>query len=355
MIYFELEPLSTLADRRHLLAYVEVHALASGFSGLDDIDLDQDALTQAYIESLPKIEREDLREEPQHAFTILREQIEAAIIEETIETEAVMGADYPFLPRSDPGILLELKPKGDITAFGWCYIALQIFALDQRDHLAFRATHEHSDLKDPRAYFRRVFYPLFELMAGVVVANDHAGIPVFLSDCRSASALLRRLGYACELFQKGTVKQKQQLDINEADANDGGIDAIVGVFGETGLQRTIFVAATVQKENLRKKMIGRDEVDRLLGFLVSPKPWRPCYGTLVHPEPFDEGVKLMCAEKNCGYLAREHILSKLRKLSAVPELVDQANHDIQLLIRSRMKPFRHLRFQREFDFLRLAK
>lgn len=352
MIYFVIEPLSDLVDGHLLLATAELHALTGGTFEFADWDIDHDSLTTAFIESADPDVKEGMIEEPLHARAMLKEYLESLVIEAAREADAAMGAHYPFLILPRPGVLLEAKMKEEIDEFAWCYIALQMFLLDQ-DRLISFGTILPEPIVDARLYSRRAMFALFEVIAGITVANSRHGFPVFFSSSRSSQKLLRRIKYACKIFGRGTPKSADLLHPVEADANDAGVDVVVGEFGPTGLFHTTLVGATVQEGQLRSKRIGDAEIRRLMNYLVNQLHWYPTQGVLVHPQPFDEGTRYRCAEANCGYMSREDIVQNLRPLPSTVPKATAANRSMRALARTGLLPLKPLHMQVEFTRLPL--
>jgi hypothetical protein len=311
--YLELRDIDTLLDEQQLLAYAELIALGLGECGMHALPIDESLLTSAYVSSQLMADRQDLLEEPQFAFQLAKEEIESKIAEAAQKHSSALGDVYPFVIAPRPGVLLQRKPETSANLEGLCYLGLQIHLLYSEELLSFGLEPNQVGL-DPAAAFTAPFAKLFEVISGIVVANHRRGIPVLLSESRSAATLRRALAVVCRISGQGRPKAGADLNLRQLKANDGGIDAVVLRFENGRLHDTALVGATVQKSNLSTKTIGPTQIGRFEGFLVDSTALRQISGSFAHPDPFKDSTRHVCAEANCHYYHRELIISHLHPL-----------------------------------------
>jgi hypothetical protein len=265
------------------------------------------------VSSQPMIDRQDLREEPQFAFQVAKEEIESKIIEAAQRNGESLGDAYPFVIAPRPGVLLKRKQETSENVEGLCYMSLQIHLLYSGEMLSFG--HEPNQVgPDPADAFTAPFAKLFEVISGIAVANHRKGVPILLSESRSIDSLSHALGMICKIAGQGRPKAKADLNLRQLNANDGGIDAVVLQFENNRLHETSLVGATVQKGSLATKTIGPTQIGRFEGFLVDSTALRQISGSFAHPDPFKESTRHVCAEANCHYYHRDMIIKHLHPL-----------------------------------------
>jgi hypothetical protein len=314
MTYLELPDIESLLEPRHQLAFAELIALVLGESGIDNLPIDERLLTDAFVLSQPMIDRPGLNEEPQFALQAAKEQIESTILEEAKRNSEILGDTYPFEISPRQGILLQRKLAASENIEGMCYMSMQIYLLHAEKLLSFGHESEPS-LEDPANAFLKPFAKLFEVISGIAVANHRNGLPVLLSESRSFRSLIKALGSVCSTADRGQPKTKDQLNPLQKHANDGGIDAVVLRFDNNILHETTLVGATIQKDNIRQKMIGHTQVGRFRNFLLDNHSMNPMTGSFAHPDQYRDHARDVCAEANCTYYHRELILRHLRPLA----------------------------------------
>ena len=111
----------------------------------------------------------------------------------------------------------------------------------------------------------------------------------------------------------GTVREEEELEANQINVNDGGVDA----FGLTTHQGNIqpdaecyVLGATLQKDSRKHKIVGPAELGRLRGFFHHG-PNVAYTGVLAVPFEGTDAEANNCRDENCVYFPLEAIQTNL--------------------------------------------
>lgn len=348
MSFFQLKELEVVADPQVILAFAEIISFVAGECGMDDLPFDEDQLAANFARSKPPEEREDLLEEPQFALQAAKEEVEAAILEGAAFNSALMGQSYPFEIAPRAGVLLSRKPNIRRSLEGLLYVSMQLHLIYSEELLEF-GTMPGGRADKPHLDFTQPFEKLFEVIAGISVANSIDGHLVLLSESRSAASLLKRLTEICRISGVGAPKALALLNVNQAAANDGGIDAVVLDKNGNDLHATILVGATIQKSNLSIKMVTPTSINRFRGFLIDGDALAPYRACFAHPMPLSAGRKGECRLANCSYFHKDLIIKNLRPLNGATTPARNCRAASRRAARTQLMRIEKLVFHIEFD------
>lgn len=353
MSFFQLKELETIHDPQVLLAIAEALSFAAGECSIDDIPCDGDQLAENFARSRPLGERAGLLEEPQFALQAAKEEIEAAIIEAARYNSQLLDQQYPFEIAPRAGILLARKPEMRSNFEGLCYVSMQLHLIYSEELLEFGIVPGGRQEK-PHLDFTQPFEKLFEVIAGISVSRNIGGHLVLLSESRSAATLLKNLNEVCRVAGVGQPKPQDLLNVNQAAANDGGIDAVVLDKNGNELHETTLVGATIQKSGLPNKMVSPTSINRFKGFLIDGDALAPYRGCFAHPMAASPGRKGQCGLANCTYFHRDLILQNLRPLNGDSLLARNCRSAARRAARPPLQKLEQLIFRVDFDDYQLA-
>lgn len=307
MMYFQINPLDNIiTDSRAALALAEVHAYFSGQFQWEDVPFDQETVTSSYLESLPDDEQMEIGDEPQNVFQFALEKQVGIILAAARNHRKMLGEDYPFEIEPEDGVILRRKTAPPTTVYGNCYIVLQIYTLSVEGIIQF---YKIADNDPADADFRRLFDDIFEVISGIAVANNQRG-SVFLNGSeRSSEKLLLRLNKYTKILNAGVVKNFADLNADERNANDGGIDALVVTHSNRIPHELYLVGATVQKSSVEQKIVGMDRITRFSDFFTTRIA--PARGAFVHHMPHIGAYRLKCSRMQCAYYYYENIIENI--------------------------------------------
>ncbi|WP_147393241.1 hypothetical protein [Oceaniradius stylonematis] len=353
MSYFQIKELERVEDDDIHLAIAEIMAVCLGECGIEDIPCDNDELAKNYANSRPKDQRLGYLEEPQLARKEALDNIEGSIRILAESRAEQLGRWYPFVVAPRDGVLLARKAGLRENVEGTCYLCMQLHLLYSADRIEFGMLPGGREEK-PHLDFTQPFQKLFEIIAGIAIANETGGLPILLGESRSTKRqLLARLSSVCRCAERGAAKAFDQLNLNQRQSNDGGIDAVILKKKEDELQETILVGATIQKSHLRKKMVDPQAIHRFRGFLIDGDALSPYRGFFAHPMPYDIGRRGLCGETNCRYFHKDDILRNLRPLSDAPPIASYRKTSAERSAIVQLRRIGQLTFRLEFDDYRI--
>ena len=266
------------------------------------------------------------------------EEIENRIVNEARRASDELPFDYPFNIRPEGGIILSLRGGFAKNIFGASYLSMQLEML-YREGFAYFGDENDSNRKPESAFFN-CYTRIFEVLSAIAVANLKGGTPILIGSSRSvAEALLPALEEVCRIIGRGGPKTMAQLNRTQQRANDGGVDAIIVVNNGCHVYESSYVSATIQRTDLRNKVMGPDRRRRVQNYFLDYTVLGPQTGMLTHSGQYDVGIYEICSEGDCGYLSREEILKRLymgnitekRKKRSVYKNLKEAGRQMEIL------------------------
>lgn len=307
----DLGPINSGSAIGNTLSAVEVIALLRGSVRVDELIWDEDALTNWYIDERVELELQaDYREEIRTAIDEAKEVTVSEILAEIEKRQGLLGEAYPFRSKLDEGVLLELRDDVACLPQTACYLWIAVFRASQSND-------DHLTLDDAaKDAIRSHFANAFEIISAYALLGRADGPSWYLGSVRSADKLLKVLNYVTGRVGSGSVKTRYQLQANQINANDGGIDVIL-------VERRMppmgyLLGATIQKADRRKKIIGRDEVQRFHDFFVR-RIGAVFVGVLATPYDPREDERINCEDRQCLYFHGDVIMELLGKSLACVE------------------------------------
>jgi hypothetical protein len=122
--------------------------------------------------------------------------------------------------------------------------------------------------------------------------------------------LIDHLNSVAAFLPGAILKNVGDLQDHQRNRNDLGVDVLsIKVFGGQFRQDShmVLLGATIQKSQLRNKIMGGPEIMAFRGFFLAI-PGVPIWTALAVPHDFNRTLQLNCAEQNCIYIHFEDIL-----------------------------------------------
>ena len=308
-----LEPILSVEHVSEAASMAEITAAFDITVAFSDIPIDDEPFRSSYIDALIKdgIDDEtlkDYKEEPSFSLGEAKETFESVLIAELERRSDELGSAYPFRIGTAGNIILERKNSIRLAPVSIAYLFFRAFKLTQvvEAYLSFL-----SRTLDGMAEFRKTFTRIFEITACYALAAKTEGAVWMSGQHRGSTAFLEFLNDVTEFIGDGDVKTHDQLGENQQKVNDGGIDGI-GFDTRQGVLTAdvngFMLGATIQKSSRSKKIIGNDEIQRVLRFFVTP-PAIPFQGVMAIPFAQTLAEKQNCSDRRCIYLPEAEILS----------------------------------------------
>jgi hypothetical protein len=296
-------PIASGDNVANLLFALEIDALVRGIVSQGEIGWDDDSLVEWYIDhAVAPGELEAYREEYRTALDEAKGAILSELIQEIDRKVELLGPVYPFKTNMVEGILLEREIPEHCLPQTICYLWLALF----------RASQEKNDLLTvtavEKANIRSLFEKAFEIISAYAVMGRADGPAWYFGSSRSVKKLLRILTHVTRRVRSGAVKQYEQLQENQLQDNDGGVDALLI---ERRDDATAFlIGATIQLSDRRKKIVGPEAILRFNDYFVN-RITAAIQGVLTVPYDKTDREKINCAAKNCLYFHADLIIEYL--------------------------------------------
>lgn len=299
----EIAPVAHGEQVKAIAFAIELYTFLNGEFREDALEWDIDPLADWYVENVvPDEDREAYNEERQLAEDEVRQSILVELSHHFQAHGHIFGDSYPFEADRANGLLLQRKVQFDCSPQFVCYLWLALF----------RASHEPTECviigDDDKSYIHAQFANVFEIVAAYATIGRMPGTTWYLGSSRSATKLVRRLGHATRVIGTGVPKPLNQLDLNQVNDNDGGVDILH--FAEDDVQSLILVGATIQKANRKSKIIGGREKNRFRNFFIQEIAL-PHQGVMAVPFDHSEVDQLNCAQEDCQYFCIDVITKAL--------------------------------------------
>jgi hypothetical protein len=304
-VNLEFQPISSVFDATEWLPFVEILALFNGSCAIDDFDWDEGSLLDSLLEDTADIVlRTDYEAEPNTGIQVAKDRFISDLIEQIEERRKILGVAYPFNLPNDGAVLLERKPTSEVSEAAIAYLWLSLFWVfsSQSDYLIVSKT--------DREEFVRQFSKIFEWICCLLMTSRSPSAVWYFGDSRDSREFLRRLQKVVERVGNGTVKDFNQLQVNQQGTNDGGVDILaVPTYNNVLVPNTtaFLVGATIQKTDRTGKILGHDQITRYRDyFLVGPL--LAYQGVLAVPFDGTAIDQANCRDKNCVYINKAEIL-----------------------------------------------
>ena len=296
-------------DVKSLAFAIEVLAFLRGSVREDDLEWDSDPLREWYIRTIvDKADEAAYKEEQQLAEDEARESILHELQSFFRARSALLSKGYPFRMERENGILLRREGDFEFSVGSACYLWLALF----------RASHAQSEclvmMSEHKKSIHTLFTDAFELVVAFAALGGHKGYCWRLGSSRDTRTLNKRLNYISRRVGSGLVKSINDLAINQANDNDGGIDVIH--YKEPAEPQIRLIGATIQRTNRRNKImteVGKKRFRRLFQNEIA----LPHLAVLAVPFDSSEAEELNCAEADCHYYHGDLLIDYIGRLDDV--------------------------------------
>ena len=247
-----LSPILDIDDPELLLSVLELFAFARGEALFSDLDIDFETVLQD-VEATPEHyclddERDLLRNEPVAARQLLEELAMDKVFRLVEERETRFGRNYAFkrIPEK-PGTLL-LKNFDELNGAAFATAWLSFFSALNAENLL-------NMLPSEKRAIRMLYAKVFELVALMAATSIGSAVGWWTGRSWTQDAKVQNFQRLCDLVGYGTVKDPQQWEEAQKQANDAGMDGfLVTTVGGKVSNASVCIAlgATVQKKQRRK-------------------------------------------------------------------------------------------------------
>ena len=318
----EFSPIVSFNQINIAASIMEMSAMANGTGLVDDFSLDEDELLSEMKADPAAFQLEGsevfLKEEEFAAKALAKEIFVSRLSELVLNKEIFFDVAYPFECSGPNPLTLTLKKQEERHPVGMAIIALSLFCLWQEQNISQVTTVD-------RREFTKLFAPLFELISTYALAGDVNCAIWWTGKSRSREAFSRKLNSIIEFVGSGTLKNAKEMEENQLNVNDGGIDgiSISTVDGKVQADAVCTIlGATIQHTPRRNKIVGNDAKNRVKEFFKQ-KPNLIFNGLLAVPFPESISEAQDCKTADCRYMPLETIEALLVKaaLAEIPDVL----------------------------------
>ena len=302
---------------------------------LEDLAIDENELLEQMLDNPEEFDIESeakyLAEERFSGRKLAREKFGYLVSKVLKDRNRRLRAGHPFnLEIGDEPSLVRHETLTNRPIYGAAF-ALTLFILLEDQEII-----EVSD--QDRDMFRHRFGELFELIAAHALSSKVEGIVWWTGKARGRTTFLKQLSRLVRIVGNGAIKSENQLEDNQINVNDGGVDAI-GVStheGVVGADTICFLlGATYQRNKRKNKIVGSREINRFKEFFVNV-PTVAFQGILSIPYSEVNAEAQDCRDQNCVYFPQA-VIERNLGIASTKEYVESTLPYVKLLGKQMVK------------------
>lgn len=314
---------------------MEITAGIAGNCMLEDLPIDEEQLLDQMLENAREFgieaEVEILGGERLSGKQLAREKFGNRVSKILEDRNRILCGGHPFdlVSGYEPG-LIRHEVMTNCPVYGAAF-ALTLFSLLEDQEIIQISERD-------RIEFRRKFQELFELISAYALSAKVEGVVWWTGHVRERRTFLKQLKRLIRIVGYGVIKSENQLEGNQTNVNDGGVDAI-GVSTHEGVvdaDAVCFVLGATSQHGARiDKIVGEPEISKLRAFFVHV-PTVVFQGILSIPYSGGEPEALDCRSQNCMYFPQA-VIERNLGIASTKEYEKSTSPYIRLLDKQMIK------------------